>query len=63
VFRNNFERIYEVQAHSLPVERLRISFDNKFLFSVGQDGILAMFEIKVNEQSQGKKDKGEIVQI
>jgi len=46
----------------LPVERLRISFDNKFLFSVGQDGILCMFEIKVNEQVTGKKEK-ELVQI
>jgi len=35
VFRPNFEKIYEVQAHSLPIERLRISYDNKFLFSVG----------------------------
>ncbi len=62
VFRPNFEKIYEVQAHSLPIERLRISFDNKFLFSVAQDGILAMFEIKVNEQSAGKKEK-ELIQI
>ena len=49
VFRSNFEKMYEVQAHSLPVERLRISYDNKYLFSVAQDGVLAMFEIKVNE--------------
>lgn len=30
----------------MPVERLRISYDNNFLFSAGQDGLFAMFEIK-----------------
>ena len=30
-----FERVLEVQAHSLPIERLRLSYDNNFLFSAG----------------------------
>jgi len=35
VLRQPWEKIFEVQAHSLPVERLRISFDNTVLFSAG----------------------------
>jgi WD40 repeat protein len=35
VIRFPFERIFEIQAHSLPIERIRISYDNSHLFSVG----------------------------
>lgn len=56
VLKYPFEKIYEAQAHSLPVERLRISFDNNFLFSSGQDGLFAIFEIK-DKDPKLKKDK------
>lgn len=56
VYRPTFEKIFEVQAHSLPIERLRITYDNTALFSVGQDGLFCMFE--VNEKNKGiKKDR------
>ena len=45
----------EVQAHSLPVVRLRISHDEQFLFSVGHDGCLCMFEIKDREIRGSKR--------
>jgi len=40
------EKINEVQAHSLNVTRMRISYDNKFLFSAGKDGSLVIMDIK-----------------
>jgi hypothetical protein len=36
----------EVQAHSKPIERMRISYDNNFLFTGGQDGLLIIHDIK-----------------
>lgn len=50
---------FEVQAHSLPVERLRISFDNQVLFSAGQDGLFCIFDVK-DKDPKGKKDKDNI---
>jgi WD40 repeat protein len=61
VLRYPWEKVFEVQAHSLPVERLRISFDNQVLFSSGHDGVLCIFDIK-DKDPKGKKDK-ENVQI
>ena len=49
VIRYPFEKVAEVQAHSLPVERLRISYDNLLLFSAGQDGVFCVFEVKVKD--------------
>jgi WD40 repeat protein len=40
------EKINEVQAHSQNVTRMRISYDNKFLFSAGKDGSLVIMDIK-----------------
>ena len=37
--------MFEIQAHALPVERLRISYDNQTLYSAGMDGSLAVFAI------------------
>ncbi|KAF4046601.1 putative WD repeat region containing protein [Phytophthora infestans] len=34
----------EYHCHDLPVSRLRLSFDNQFLFSTGEDGSLCIFE-------------------
>ncbi|CAK4695392.1 unnamed protein product [Aphanomyces euteiches] len=36
----------EVQCHDLAVTRLRLSHDNQYLFSVGEDGSLCIFETK-----------------
>lgn len=53
VLRYPWEKVFEVQAHSLPVERLRISFDNSVLFSSGHDGVLCIFDIK-DKDPKGK---------
>ena len=40
-----FHKVFEIQAHSLPVERLKISYDNQYLFSAGLDGVLCIFQV------------------
>lgn len=57
VIRFPFERIYEIQAHSLPIERIRVSHDNTMLYSAGQDGMFGMFHIV--DKDPNKKDKME----
>jgi WD40 repeat protein len=59
VLRYPWEKVFEIQAHSLPIERLRISFDNQVLFSSGHDGVLCIFDIK-DKDPKGKKDKDNI---
>jgi WD40 repeat protein len=56
VLRYPAEKIFEVQAHSLPVERLRMSYDNNFLFSAGMDGVFCIFDINYKD-SKLKKEK------
>lgn len=34
---------FEIQAHSQMVNRIRISYDNQYLYSAGADGSLAVF--------------------
>ena len=36
----------EVQAHSGPIERMRLSYDNDWLFTAGADGCLMVHEVK-----------------
>lgn len=40
------DKVNEVQAHSKPVERMRLTHDNQHLFSAGVDGLICMFEVK-----------------
>ena len=61
VIRFPFERIYEIQAHSLPIERIRVSHCNQYLFSAGQDGMFGMFHIV--DKDPNKKDKTEYSQV
>lgn len=43
IYKFPFERICDVQAHSRPVERMKLSYCNNFLFTTGQDGCLVMY--------------------
>ena len=43
---NQMERVNEVQAHSKEVSRLRLTHDNSNLFSVGDDGLVCIFDVK-----------------
>ena len=49
------DKPFEIQAHSLLVERLKLSYDNQTLFSTSSDGTLAVFSIQ--EKDSKKKDK------
>jgi hypothetical protein len=51
-----FQRIFEVQAHSLPIERLRVSYDNQNVYSAGQDGMLGIFQVIDKDKSKNDKE-------
>ena len=44
--------MFEIQAHALPVERLRVSYDNRILYSAAMDGSLAVFAIMEKDQKK-----------
>ena len=46
VWKLPFEKAAEIQAHASPITRLRITHTNTHLFSVGVDGMLAIFDVK-----------------
>jgi hypothetical protein len=46
VWKLPFEKCAEIQAHASPITRLRITHTNTHLFSVGCDGMLAIFDVK-----------------
>jgi len=46
VWKLPFEKATEIQAHASPITRLRITHNNTHLFSVGMDGMLAIFDVK-----------------
>lgn len=62
VIRFPFERIFEIQAHSLPIERLRVSHDNQHLYSAGQDGMFGIFTIVDKDPSKKDKEYSQITQ-
>jgi len=35
VINMKWQKIAEIQAHSLPIQRIRVSHDNQFLYSAG----------------------------
>lgn len=45
----------EYQAHAAPVTRIRITGDDQYLFSTGEDGCLCIFDVK--RKTQAKRDK------
>lgn len=46
----------EYQAHSAPVSRIRITYDDQYLFSTGDDGCLVIFDIKKKQITKRDKD-------
>lgn len=47
----------EFQAHSSAIARMRISYDDNYLFTVGLDGCICVFEIRDKEARSIKRDK------
>jgi hypothetical protein len=47
----------EHQAHASPVTKLRVSFDDQFLFSTSEDGCLIIYKISDKEGRVNKREK------
>lgn len=56
-FKNPWERLLEIQAHSSGVERIRLTFSNTQLLSAGSDGSLCVFDVKDKEPKLRKDGK------
>ncbi|KAJ3293662.1 Cilia- and flagella-associated protein 57 [Borealophlyctis nickersoniae] len=50
----------EHQAHSAPITKLRVSYDDQYLFSTSEDGCLYVFKIS-DKEGRGLKREREIV--
>jgi len=51
------DKINEVQAHSKAIERMRLSYDNHHLFTVGQDGCLIIHDVKDRDPKGKNKER------
>ena len=49
-----------MQAHGLGISRMRISYDNKFLFTTSKDGSLAILDIKDKDPRGGNLREREV---
>ena len=47
----------EYQAHSSPISRMKISFDDQYLFTCSNDGSLIVWKITDKEGRSMKRDK------
>lgn len=48
---------FEIQAHALPIVRIRITYDDTYIFSAGQDGSLVIYEIRDKDFRSLKREK------
>merc|ERR1719313_1960678 len=47
----------EYQAHSAPATRLRVTVDDQYLFSTGEDACLFIFDVRKKDRVISKRDK------
>jgi len=47
----------EIQVHSAPITRLRITYDDAFLFTGSEDGTVYIFDVRDKEGRGAKRDK------
>lgn len=40
------EEILDLQSHAKGIKKIKITFDDSYIFTVGEDGLLIIFEIK-----------------
>jgi len=53
--------VSEIQGHSKPIERMRLSFDNNYLMTGGQDGLLIIHDIKDRDPRGAKAREGVVL--
>lgn len=63
IFRQNFEKVLEVQAHSRSIQRLKLNYDNTRLFSVGDDGVIGVYSIVDKEPKKKDTTQLPIIQL
>ena len=51
-------KINEIQAHAMPIERMRLSYDNNYLFTGGMDGLVIIHDIKDRDPRGAKAREG-----
>ena len=51
----------EVEAHSAEVRKLRVSYNDKYVFSVGADGCFIIYELRDTKPGKGDKEEIRIV--
>lgn len=56
IYKISFEKICDVQAHSKPVERMKLSHCNQYLFSTGQDGCLILYDVNDRDTKDRKSE-------
>lgn len=49
---DNLERLFEVQAHSQPITRMIVNYENTCLFTGSQDGSLGMWDINQKQKNK-----------
>eukprot|EP00746_Dinoflagellata_sp_MGD_P071928 gnl/MRDRNA2_/MRDRNA2_29238_c0_seq1.p1 gnl/MRDRNA2_/MRDRNA2_29238_c0~~gnl/MRDRNA2_/MRDRNA2_29238_c0_seq1.p1 ORF type:complete len:1218 (-),score=322.40 gnl/MRDRNA2_/MRDRNA2_29238_c0_seq1:252-3905(-) len=47
----------EYQAHAAPCSRIRVTYDDSYLFSSGEDGCLYIFDVRKKDRVVSKRDK------
>ncbi len=57
IFKLPFMKINEIQGHSKPIERMRLSYDNNYLFTAGKDGCLILYDVKDRDPRSGKRER------
>merc|ERR1719482_1245314 len=45
------------QAHAAPCSRIRVTYDDSYLFSSGEDGCLYIFDVRKKDRVVSKRDK------
>jgi hypothetical protein len=51
----------EYQAHAAPTTRLRVTCDDMYLFSCGEDGCLFIFDVRKKDRVVSKRDKENVL--
>ena len=50
------EEILELQTHGKGIKKIKITFDDQYIFTAGEDGMLIIYEIR-DKEGKIKRDK------
>ena len=51
--------IHEIQSHEKPITKLKVTFDDNYVFSTGEDGVICIYDIK-DRDAKIKRDKDNV---